>query len=126
MSTVDKLNQARSRAEAGEDWDRRSRGCGRLRMWLCGGRKGPKMRTFLVVLSIAIAALAAPSFAAGDEAAPVGLAAAEDGYVAPVCDDPDISTLAVSDCTGAEAVPSLDPDDVANPPSVEEIGRASC
>ncbi len=79
------------------------------------------MRTFLVVLSIAIAALAAPSFAAGDEAAPVGLAAAEDGYVAPVCDDPDISTLAVSDCTGAEAVPSLDTDDVANPPSVEEL-----
>ncbi len=79
------------------------------------------MRAFLVVLSIAIAALAAPSFAAGDEAAPVGPAAAEDGYVAPVCDDPDISTLAVSDCTGAEAVPSLDPDDVANPPSVEEL-----
>lgn len=83
------------------------------------------MRRFLVCLLLAAVALAAPTLAGADEAESAGVAVVADGYVAPACDDPDISTLAVADCTGAEPVPSLDPDYADNPPSVESLAAAA-
>src|SRR5215208_3700830 len=94
-------------------------------MWLCGGRKGPTMRTFLVVLLLGGVLLAVPTLAAGDEPALPGIAALDDGYVAPACDDPDLSTLAAADCTGAEPVPSLDPDYADSPPTVASLTLAA-
>jgi hypothetical protein len=83
------------------------------------------MRPFLIVLLLGAVALAAPTLAAGDEPASAGLAAADDGYVAPSCDDPDISTLAVVDCAGIEPVPSLDPDYADDLPTVESLAEAT-
>src|SRR5919107_870718 len=83
------------------------------------------MRTFLVVLLLTGVLLAVPTLAAGDEPALVGIGAADDGYVAPACDDPDLSTLAAADCAGIEPVPSLDPDDAENPPTVASLTVAA-
>ena len=83
------------------------------------------MRTIVLALSVAALALLAPALAAGDEPAPAGFAAVDDGYVAPPCDDPDVSTLAVADCTGVLPVPSLDPDYAENPPSVRALSATA-
>jgi hypothetical protein len=79
------------------------------------------MRAVLTALLLVAVALAAPALATGDDAPPAVIAAADDGYVAPPCDDPDVSTLAVADCAGIEPVPSLDPADAANPPTAAEL-----
>jgi hypothetical protein len=84
-------------------------------------REGSKMRALVAVLSLVLVALLVPSLAIADEPLPLAPAAADDGYVAPPCGDADVDTLAAADCAGVEAVPSLDPDEVANPSSVQEL-----
>src|SRR4051794_19128989 len=83
------------------------------------------MRRFPLLLAVAAVALSAPAIAVGDEPAAVGVAPADDGYVSPPCDDPNVSTLAVVDCIGVEPVPSLDPDYTENPPSVASLTVAA-
>ena len=82
------------------------------------------MRSLRFVPIVAAVALIAPTLAVGDEPLPAGVAA-DDGYVAPPCDDPDISTLAVVDCVGVDPVPSLDPDYAENPPTVESLAEVA-
>jgi len=84
-------------------------------------REGSKMRALVAVLSLVLVAVLAPSLATADEPLPLVPAAATDGYVAPQCGDADVDTLAAADCAGVEPVPSLDPDEVASPPSVQEL-----
>jgi len=66
--------------------------------------------TFLAGLMICVAAFATGSAFASD-----------DGYVAPVCGDPDVQTLSAFDCTGAEPVPSLDPAYADDPSTVASL-----
>jgi hypothetical protein len=79
------------------------------------------MRTLLIALSVLAVALGVPSVAVGDESAAVEVKAVSDGYVTPSCGDPDVDSLAAFECAGGEAVPSLDPDDVADPPTVQGL-----
>ena len=61
------------------------------------------MRAFLLLLTLTAIVLGTPAIAAGDDPAPAGVSSADDGYVAPSCDDADVGTLAVAECSGFEA-----------------------
>ncbi len=83
------------------------------------------LRRLLIVLTLPVVCLAAPGFAVGDDAAPPPTTAATADVPLPACGDPDVNTLAAVDCAGVEPVPSLDPADAANPPTVAEIETAA-
>jgi hypothetical protein len=84
------------------------------------------MRTILVIAAATALLATAPGPAAADDPAPSASVAAVDGYVPPPCGDPDVATLAAAECTGEEGVPSLDPAEAADPPTVAALsGRAA-
>ena len=79
------------------------------------------MRRLLILLIVVLASLGMGRPIAAADPTP----AAPDGYVAPACDDPDLNTLAAVDCAGIDGVPSLDPADAANPPTVASLEAAA-
>jgi len=82
------------------------------------GEEAP-MRSPLIVLAIVLALLGASAPAAADDGAPA--ADTTQDFTPPACDDPDVNTLAASDCAGIEPVPSLDPAEETNPPTIAEL-----
>jgi hypothetical protein len=80
-------------------------------------------RRLLTLVSLAVVCFAKAGSALGSEPTPA--TTGNDGYIAPVCGDPDVATLAAVDCAGIEGVPSLDPADMANPPTVESLSAAA-
>ena len=78
----------------------------------------------LALLPAAVAR-AAPTVSA-DDPTTVAIALADDGYIAPACDDPDLSTLAAADSTGAEPVARRwTRIDAESRPTVESLSAAA-